>query len=383
MTLHLMVVAGEPSGDALGAPLMAALRALAPEIRFSGVGGAQMVGEGMASHFPMAELSVMGLTEVLPRIPLVLRRLRELEQFARTERPDAIVTIDSPGFNFRLGRRLKGAGMPLIHYVAPTVWAWRPRRARKVARFLDHLLALLPFEPPYFEREGLSCTFVGHPVVESGADSADGRLFRDRFGIAQGVPLIAVLPGSRRSETSRLLVPFAESLALLLPRFPDLQAVVPTVETVADEVSQVARHWPVPTRVLPALSHKFPAMAAADVALAASGTVALELAMTATPMVIGYRLSALTGAVARRVIKVPHVNLINLIAGRAVVPELLQEDCTPARLAAAVGQILVDPAARAAQTAAAREALAALGLGGPPPSRRAAETILEILERRP
>jgi lipid-A-disaccharide synthase len=383
LTLHIMLVAGEPSGDALGAPLMAALRALRGDVRFSGVGGARMVGEGLESRFPMAELSVMGLTEVVPRIPLVLRRLRELESFARSTQPDAIVTIDSPGFNFRLCRRLKRAGLPLIHYVAPTVWAWRPGRARKVARFLDHLLALFPFEPPYFEREGLGCSFVGHPVVESGAERADGKAFRARHGIPPEAPLVVVLPGSRRSETSRLLEPFAETLALLTPRFPDLQAVVPTVETVAEEVSRAAKGWPVPTRVLPDFADKFPAMAAADVALAASGTVALELAMTGTPMVIGYRVSAVSAAIARRMIKVPYANLVNLLVGEGVIPELIQERCTPERLAKAVAEILVDPATRAAQTAACRAAVAALGHGGPPPSRRAAETVLAIVGSRP
>jgi len=378
-----MLVAGEPSGDALGAALMAALQEVGGgDIRFSGVGGARMSGLGLASRFPMAELSVMGLTEVVPRIPLVLRRLRELEAFARAERPDAIVTIDSPGFTFRLGRRLKGAGMPLIHYVAPTVWAWRPGRARKVARFLDHLLCLLPFEPPYFEREGLASSFVGHPVVESGAERADGAAFRRRHGIPAATPLIVVLPGSRRSETSRLLAPFGAALGLLTPEFPGLRAVVPTVETVAVDVAKGVRNWPVPTTVLPDLADKFPAMAAANLALAASGTVALELAMTGTPMVIGYRVSAVSAAIARRLIKVPYVNLVNLLVDRPAIPELIQERCHPPELAASLRQILIDPLTRAAQTAACQAALRALGSGGPPPSRRAAEVVLTIARRR-
>jgi len=383
MTLHIMLVAGEPSGDALGAPLMAALKELTKEqVRFSGVGGARMTAEGLGSLYPMAEMSVMGITEILPRMPALRRRLLQVEAFARDTRPDAVITIDSPAFNFRLGKRLKGAGPTLIHYVAPTVWAWRPRRARMVARFLDHLLALLPFEPPYFTREGLGCSFVGHPVVASGADRADGRAFRAAHGIAPETPLLAVLPGSRRSETGRLLAPFGETLALLRQQFPDLRVVVPTVETVAAVVGETAKGWPVPTLVLPDLADKFPAMAAANAALAASGTVALELAMTDTPMVIAYRVSALSAAIARRMIKIPYANLINLIVGRGVIPELIQEDCTPSRLAAAVGQILVDPAIRAAQSSASRDALVALGLGGAPPGRRAAEAVLNAIGRR-
>jgi len=330
----------------------------------------------------MAEMSVMGSTEIVPRMPALRRRLLQVEAHARSTRPDAVVTIDSPAFNFRLGKRLKGAGLPLIHYVAPTVWAWRAGRARMVARFLDHLLAVLPFEPPYFEREGLACTFVGHPVVASGAERADGAGFRARHGIPAEAPVLAMLPGSRHSETGRLLPPFGATLELLKPRFPELRVVVPTVETVAETVAAAARDWPVPALVLPDLAEKFPAMAAANAALAASGTVALELAMTDTPMAIAYRVSALTAAVARRMIKVPHVNLINLIVGRGAIPELLQEDCTPPRLARAVTEILVDPTARAAQSTACRAALAALGLGGPPPGLRAAEAVLKQIGRR-
>ena len=380
MTLHIMLVAGEPSGDALGAPLMAALRELAGgDIRFSGVGGERMVGQGLTSLYPMAEMSVMGIIEIVPRLPALRRRLLQVEAHARATRPDAVVTIDSPAFNFRLGKRLKGAGLPLIHYVAPTVWAWRAGRARMVSRFLDHLLTVLPFEPPYFEREGLRTTFVGHPVVASGAEQADGAAFRARHGIPAEAPLLAMLPGSRHSETGRLLPPFGEALGLLRQRFRDLRVVVPTVETVADTVAAAARAWPVPALVLPDLAEKFPAMAAANAALAASGTVALELAMTDTPMVIAYRVSAFSAAVARRMIKVPYVNLVNLIVDRPAVPELLQDDCTAPRLAQAVTEILVDPAARAAQSTASRAALAALGLGGPPPSRRAAEAVLETI----
>jgi lipid-A-disaccharide synthase len=323
----------------------------------------------------------MGIIEIVPRMPALRRRLLQTEAWARAERPDAVVTIDSPAFNFRLGKRLKGAGLPLIHYVAPTVWAWRAGRARMVARFLDHLLALLPFEPPYFEREGLACSFVGHPVVESGAERADGAAFRTARGIAPDAPLIAVLPGSRQTETGRLLPVFADTLGLLRQRVPALQVVVPTVETVAAEVAAAVRAWPVPALVLPAATDKFPAMAAANVALAASGTVSLELAMTGTPMVIGYRVSRLSAMIARRMIRVPHVTLINLIVGQGAIPELLQERCTPPLLAEAVGQILVDPLARAAQSRACCVALRALGLGGEPPSRRAAETVLNIIGR--
>ncbi|WP_316976357.1 lipid-A-disaccharide synthase [Shumkonia mesophila] len=376
----VFLVAGEPSGDALGARLMAALKArTGGAVRFAGVGGEGMADQGLDSLFPMAELSVMGVAEVLPRLPRILRRLAETARAARRLRPAAVVTIDAPDFCFRLAKRLRGAGIPLIHYVAPSVWAWRPGRARKIAGFLDHLLALLPFEPPYFEREGLACTFVGHPVVESGADLGDGRRFRERHGIAAGAPLVCVLPGSRRSETARLLPVFAQAVAGLRANRPDLRAVVPVIGAVADEVARAAAGWPVPATVVHGRADKIDAFAAADVALAASGTVALELAMAETPAVIAYRVNPLTAWLARRLVRVPYANLVNLVLDRPAVPELIQEDCRPERLTAALDALFVDEAARRAQVEAGREALTRLGRGGPSPGERAAAVVLDVI----
>lgn len=376
----IFLVAGEPSGDALGASLMAALKErTGGAVRFAGVGGEGMAHQGLDSLFPMADLSVMGVAEVLPRLPRILRRLSETAREARRLRPAAVVTIDAPDFCFRLAKRLRGDGIPLIHYVAPSVWAWRPGRARKIAAFLDQLLALLPFEPPYFEREGLPCTFVGHPVVESGADLGDGRRFRERHGIAAEAPVICVLPGSRRSETSRLLPVFALAVAGLRASRPDLAAVVPVIGAVADEVAQAAANWPVPTTVLRGRADKIDAFAAADVALAASGTVALELAMAETPAVIAYRVSPVSAWLARRLIRVSYVSLVNLVLDRPVTPELLQEDCRPERLTAALDVLLTDEAARRAQIEAGREALLRLGRGGPSPGERAAAVVLDVI----
>ena len=379
----IFLVAGEPSGDALGGRLMAALKRMCGgKVRFAGIGGPLMEAEGLQSLFPMAELSIMGLAEVLPHIPRLARRIRQTVAEAKSRRPAAVVTIDSPGFNFRVAKRLGGAGIPLIHYVAPTVWAWRPRRAREIAAFLDHLLALLPFEPPYFEAVGLPCTFVGHSVVESGAGRGNGEDFRARHGISGEAPLICVLPGSRRGETARLMPLFAQTLGILAKDRPDLTAVVPTVEAVAAEVGRAASGWPVPSVVVNGEAEKFHAFAASDVALAASGTVSLELAMAALPTVIAYRVNGLTAWLARRMIRVKFVNLINLVLDRAAVPELLQEDCRPERMAAALGGLLDDEAARAAQIAAAEDALAQLGYGGPSPSERAARAVLDAIENR-
>lgn len=376
----LFLVAGEPSGDALGARLMAALKErTGGAIRFAGVGGEAMTAEGMASLFPMAELSIMGLTEVLPHLPRLARRLSQTVREARRLAPAAVVTIDSPGFNFRLAKRLHGAGIPLIHYVAPSVWAWRPGRAREVARFLDRLLALLPFEPPYFEREGLACTFVGHPVVECGADRGDGPGFRARHGLAADVPLLCVLPGSRRGETARLLPIFAETVARLGDRHPGLTAVVPVIGAVGDAVAEAVAGWPVPAIVVRDKAEKYDAFATATAALAASGTVALELALAGTPTVIAYRVSPLTAWLARRLVRVSYACLVNLVLDRPVIPELLQDDCRPERLVAALDDLLGDRTARQTQAEAGRDALVRLGYGGPSPGARAAAAVLEVI----
>ena len=250
----------------------------------------------------------MGLVEVLPRVPNLLRRLRQTAALALAERPDALVMIDAPGFNFRLARRLTGRGIPLIHMVAPTVWAWRPGRARRIAGFLDHLLVLLPFEPPYFEREGLATTFVGHPVLDSGADRGQGAAFRARHRIAAETPVLAVLPGSRAGEVSRLLPVFGETLALLRQRIAGLHAVVPTLEPVAGMVQTAAAQWAVPVTVLGDAREKYDAMAASQAALAASGTVALELALADVPAVVAYRVHPLTAFLVRRLVRVSEID---------------------------------------------------------------------------
>lgn len=375
----IFLVAGEPSGDALGASLMAGLKKLRPDVRFVGIGGERMAAEGLQSLFPMAELAVMGLAEVLPRLPNLIRRIRQTAAAVAELRPAALVTIDAPDFCFRVAKKLKGHGIPLIHYVAPTVWAWRPKRAAKIARFLDHLLVLLPFEPPYFQREGLPCSFVGHPVVESGADRGDGARFRAAHAIPEHSPLLCVLPGSRMGEVTRLLPVFQETVTLLAGRHPDLRVVVPTVATVAATVREAVAAWPVPVVVVEGQEAKYDAFAAADAALAASGTVALELALAGTPTVVAYRVNAVTAWLARRLIRVPYVNLVNILLDTAAVPELLQEDCRPDRLAASLLVLLDDPVAREHQRTDAAQALKMLGYGGPSPGDRAAEAVLEII----
>lgn len=378
------LVAGEPSGDLLGARLMAALAERSGgRVRFAGIGGENMAEQGLRSLVPLEELAVMGLVEVLPRLPNILKRLAQTIDDIERLRPDVVVTIDSWGFTGQIAKRLKARGstVPRLHYVAPMVWAWKEGRARKLAKRLDVLMTLLPNEPPFFEAHGLRAVHVGHPVIESGAGQGDGAAFRARHGIPAEAPLVVVLPGSRRSETQRLLPVFAQTAGLLAARFPGLRVVVPTVETVAADVAAAVAGWPVPALALRGRVEKYDAFAAADAALAASGTVALELALAALPNVVAYRLSPATAMIARRLLKVKWVNLVNILLDRAAVPELLQDDCRPDRLAAAVASLLEDPAARAAQRAGLAEAMRRLGLGGDSPSRRAADLVLATIAK--
>ena len=377
----IFLVAGEPSGDQLGAHLMAALTAeTGGRVRFAGVGGPRMEAEGLRSLFPMSDLTVMGLVEVLPHLRRLLRRMSETEAAARRLRPSLLVTIDSPAFSLRVAKRLKGAGFPLVHYVAPSVWAWKPWRARKVAAFLDHLLALLPFEPPYFEAHGLATTVVGHPAVEMAADPAAGAAFRAARAVEERAPLLAVLPGSRRSEVTRLSGVFGDTLALLKRDFPHLRAVVPTVPNVSALVRAAAAAWPVETLVLEEPPEKYAAFAAADAALAASGTVAVELAVARVPTVVAYRVSPITAAIARRMLKVRYASLPNLVLDREVQPEFLQENCRADRLAPAVAGFLSDRELRRRQTRDLDLVVAALsGADTGAPSRQAARAVLQVV----
>jgi lipid-A-disaccharide synthase len=386
MTAPLVyLVAGEPSGDLLAERLMAALvEKTGGNIRFAGIGGEAMRRQGLVSLFPQADLAVMGLAEVVPRIPRILARLQQTLADIRAQQPAIIVTVDSWGFTGRLAKRLKAEGSPVprIHYVAPMVWAWKAKRVHQVAERVDLLLCLLPNEPAYFRAVGLPAVHVGHSVLENGADRGDAAAFRQRHGIAEEAPVLCLLPGSRRSETSRLLPVFAATLDRLAARHPGLCAVVPTVETVAAEVSQAVAGWRVPTTVVSGTAERYDAFAASRVALAASGTVAVELALARVPMVITYRVAPATAFLAKRLLKVPFVSLVNLLAERCVVPEFLQENCRPDLLAEAVEQLLEDEAVRRRQLAETAEALARLGLGGDSPSRRAASEVLRLMGER-
>lgn len=337
---RIFLVAGEPSGDLLGGRLMAALKKQR-DVSFSGVGGAHMEAEGLKPLFPMSDLALFGLAEILPKIPLILRRMKETEAAIRSEMPDVVITIDAPDFNFRLAKRLKGSGIPVIHYVAPTVWAWRPGRAKKIQPLFNHLLALFPFEPPYFEKVGLPCSFVGHPLAEAG--------IADVPPMDMPSPSLIVLPGSRRSELHYLLPVFRETVAQLAQKHPQLSVAIPTVPHLHDAVAAAVKDWPVPVRLLTNVREKYACMRGATAALAASGTVALELALAGCPAVIAYKIHPITATLYRPLIKTPYASLVNIMAGNGVVPEFLQENCQPPLIAAAVDELIVSAQARGQQ----------------------------------
>ncbi len=375
--LHVYLIAGEPSGDILGMRLMTAIRSLSTSdnISFSGVGGPLMEGEGLTSLFPMSDLTVMGLTEVLPRIPKIFGRIRLTAADIRAKKPDVIVTIDAPDFCFRVAKRLAGLNIPIVHYVAPSVWAWRSGRANKVAKLVDHVMCLLPFEPPYFERAGVDATFVGHSILESGAGAGDGDTFRSTYGIPQVAPVLVVLPGSRKGEVSRLLSIFGDTVSQAQTAIEGLRVVVPTVANVADAVRTGTQEWS-NTIIVEGEAEKYDAFAAANAALAASGTVSLELAMAGVPSIIGYQLSPLTAMVARRLIRVKYASIVNIILDREAMPEFLQERCTADQMAPALIDLLKPGQFRDQQSGDIAQALKALQSGDEPPSSAAAKVVI-------
>jgi lipid-A-disaccharide synthase len=382
MAQRIWLLAGEASGDVLGARLITALRVLRPDLEFAGIGGPRMLAAGLpTSLFPMADLAVMGLAEILPRVTALRRRLNEAAADIAAQRPDLVVTIDSPGFALRLLKRIRGLGLKRVHYVAPQVWAWREKRVREFPGLWDSLLCLLPFEEAFFARHGLQVRFVGHPVLQSGADRGDAQRFRERHDIAPDAPIVVLMPGSRRNEAPRLLPVFGRTLSLLAQDFPGLVPVIPSSPVVAAAIAKSVAKWPVKPLIVTDIDEKHDAYAAAGAALTKSGTSTLELALAGVPMAVTYRVNPITASMARRLIRVPHVAMVNLLAGRAVVPELLQQDCTPEKLRATVRSLLTDPAAAAAQRSAFAAIMATLRTPEGLPADAAAKAVLEVLDR--
>lgn len=336
------LIAGEPSGDLLGAQLMEKLQG--EGVHVHGIGGEHMQAQGLTSLFPMEGLSIIGVWGILKRLPQLLSRIRETLADIKSKQPDVVLTIDSPEFSFRIQKAIRkdreGSTPFQAHLVAPTVWAWRPGRAAKVAQFLDHLFCLYPFEPPLFEKHDLPSTFIGHPIVND--PLGDGPSFRAKYGISPEETLLCLLPGSRSSEISTLLPIFAEAAQNLRRDFPDLRVVIPTVSKHKAWVHDLTTSWSAPPIITEGESARRDAFAASNAALAASGTVAMQLAHAGVPMVIAYKIGPFPRSWMKLILQTPWVSMVNILLQRRAVPELLQTDCTAHQCTQAIGPILRD-----------------------------------------
>ncbi len=376
--LRVYLIAGEPSGDLLGSRIMRALKKQTNgTVEFIGVGGETMADEGLKSLFDITDLAVMGLVEVIPSIPKILRHLSEIMVDIQVKKPDIIMTIDSFSFSIRVHKNLKKAGItiPHVHCVAPQVWAWKKGRAKTLGRYVDRLFCLLPSEPAYFTPHGLRADFVGHPVIEGGADKGNARIFREKHSIANDKRILCLLSGSRKNEIKYLLPVFKVATEELYRRYPNLTVVLPTVDTVASKVRLALNDWSVPHVIVQGEKERYDAFAASDIAIAASGTVSLELAMAGVPHLIAYKVSKLTGWMARKLLKIRFVNLINLMADKAIIPELLQEDCTVEKIVE-TAEILMQNGEQDTESG-----LSQLGLGNEMlPSEKIASIIINMVK---
>jgi lipid-A-disaccharide synthase len=377
---RIFLIATEESGDRLAANLMKVLRQrLGGAVRFEGVGGQAMAREGLVSLFPIEKLSIIGLAAVVKQLPMILRLIRDTAAAVTQASPDALVIIDSPDFTHRVARRVRSRDptIPIIDYVSPSVWAWRPGRARAMCGYVDHVLALLPFEPEAYRRlHGPPCSYVGHPLIEQIGvlrPGIDEQKRRD-----QQPPVLLVLPGSRRSEIRHHMAIFGETLGLLdLPFEP----ILPTMPHLQDAVREGVRNWPVEPRIVVGEKEKQAAFRIAQAAFVKSGTVTLELALAGVPMVAAYKAGAVEAWIVRRAIRTSSVILANLVIGENVVPEFIQQDCTPAQLAPALREIISETPSRRRQLEAFARMDAIMSTGNQPPSARAADIVLATLRK--
>jgi len=379
----IFLIATEESGDRLGANLMKVLRQrLGGAVRFEGVGGQQMAREGLASLFPIEELSIMGLAAVVKQLPKILRLIRETAEAVTAASPDILVIIDSPDFTHRVARRVRARdpSIPIVDYVSPSVWAWRPGRARAMLGYVDHVLALLPFEPEEYRRlRGPPCSYVGHPltgqvgVLRPGVDEQKRR--------DQQPPVLLVLPGSRRSEIRHHMPVFGETLGRLQAEGMPFELVLPTMPHLLEAVREGIKSWPVQPRIVIGEQEKRAAFRIARAALAKSGTVTLELALAGVPMVTAYRTGAIEAWVLLRAIKVKSVILANLVVGENVIPEFLQRDCSPEKLSQALRDVLNDSPSRRRQLDAFAGIDKIMSTGSQPPGVRAADIVLAALRK--
>jgi len=372
----VLIVATEASADLHAARVLEELRQLRPDLHAFGMGGPRLRAAGLEALHRAEEMSVMGLAEVLPRIPVILRIMRDLGASAAARRPAAALLVDSPDFNLRLAERLKKLGIKVVYYVSPSVWAWRRGRVRTIARVVDRMLCILPFEERFYQGTGVSARFVGHPFAERPRPEIPAS-YRAALGLAPGRTTVALMPGSRRSEVKRIFPSMLGAAERIRERHPDAQFVIPVAPTLdAGELAPyLARHAKLDVTLVPGRTEA--ALGAADVALVKSGTSVLESAIMLRPMVVVYRFSWLTYLVGRLFVRLAHFALVNLLAGRTIVPELLQGQATPKRMAAEIERLLEAGAAREEQLRGLEEVRASLGSPGAP--RRVAEEVARAL----
>jgi lipid-A-disaccharide synthase len=379
----IFLIATEESGDRLGANLMKVLRQrLGGAVRFEGIGGRAMAREGLTSLFPIEELSIIGLAAVVKQLPKILRLIKQTAVAVTEASPDILVIIDSPDFTHRVAKRVRAGDpkIPIVDYVSPSVWAWRPGRARAMLRYVDHVLALLPFEPEAYRRlRGPPCSFVGHPLTEQLVQLRPGPAERQRRD--EPPPVLLVLPGSRRSEIRHHMAVFGQALGRLNDAGVAFELLLPTMPHLQEAVAEALKAWPVQPRVVIGEKEKRAAFRIAHAALAKSGTVTLELALSGVPMVTAYRTGSAEAWILRRAIKVNSVILANLVIGDNVIPEFLQENCTPEKLADALRDVLGDSAQRRTQLEAFAKIDQILSTGNLPPSARAADIVLATMRK--
>lgn len=382
--MRIYLIAGEPSGDLLGSRLMRAMIAKDPQTEFFGVGGETMQREGLESLFDISELAVMGIVEVIPSIPRILKRIRQVVEDIERVKPDVVVTVDSWSFSARIHKLLKKKklSIPQVHYVAPQVWAWKKKRARTMHKYIDRLLTLFPYEPKYFTPYGLKTDFVGHPVIESLVIYGSKTDFRERFNVPPASEIMVVLPGSRKNEVARLLPIFLSVAQQFYEKHPEYVFVIPTVKTVEDKVQAMVKETNLPVIVVNTESDRYDAFHAANVAVAASGTVALELAMVDVPHIIAYRVSPLTAFLARHFLKIEFVNLTNILIGREIVPELLQENCAEDKILYYVNELIKQKDLYQRQMDGFEKVRKILGLGEQTPSDNAADIIFKMAHKK-
>ncbi|KUM01893.1 lipid-A-disaccharide synthase [Chromobacterium subtsugae] len=375
--LKVAMVAGEASGDLLAAHLMDALRAHRSDIEFAGIGGPRMEARGFHSMVPQEKLAVRGYSEVIKSLPELLRIRRQLRDRLLAERPDVFIGVDAPDFNLALEGALKKGGIPTVHYVSPSVWAWRPERVQKIGKSVNHVLCLFPMEPPLYRQAGVPVTYVGHPLASEIPLDPDKDAMREQLGVPLQVPVFTLMPGSRKSELEYMVPVYLDTARLLLRQYPDAQFLVPlATRATLDLFEQMLYRYKardLPIRKL--FGHAQMATIASDVVLVTSGTATLEVALTKRPMVISYKLSAFTYRLVKRKIKLPYVGLPNILCGRFVVPELLQGQATPQKLAEEMQRLYTDSAARADMEKAFTELHLALRQDT---ATRAARAVLEV-----